>query len=149
MPRARRKPPKPKGYTRSHVDQLLHGHDFFHDAFGDDIEVMRRAWPELKREVFEKAEERHQEYACLSDHDRGLVCGGCHLMPWGWWQFDSPVRRYTGLDEAEQLRRMGVSDAGNVSCAEIARRIELTGLSDSWEAPEEVFYSAETGELLD
>lgn len=31
--------------------------------------------------------------------------------PWAWWQFDSPERRDPGVNEPEQLRRMGVMGA--------------------------------------
>lgn len=57
MPRVERKK-RVTTYTDSHVFHLLTGFDFFKDAFGDDEDAMRAAWPHLRQRVFDAQAER-------------------------------------------------------------------------------------------
>ena len=97
MPRVKRKPLKSKGWTDAHVFQLVHGRDFFGNAFGHDMEAMREAWPELRDRVFTMTAERRRH-------------GHKRIRPWAWWQFESPKRRDGRMTEAQQLKEMGISD---------------------------------------
>ena len=51
---------KTRGYTSLHILQLCCGWDFYHAAFGDDIEAMREAWrdPDVRARVYEREAEK-------------------------------------------------------------------------------------------
>ena len=79
MPRIRRKALKQRtAYTSAHVFQLVVGHDFFRDAFGNDLDAMREAWPILRDRVMTRHAERQAR-------------GGGSLRPWAWWKFECPI----------------------------------------------------------
>ena len=52
MPRVKRNGPAQTGYKNVHVLQLCIGRDHFGDAFGNDLDAMRAAWPALRERVF-------------------------------------------------------------------------------------------------
>lgn len=89
---ARRRPRTRVGYGRQHTFQLLTGHDFFGDAFGDNIDAMRQAWPVLRDAACELCATRR----------------GRRLRPWGWWEFEANERRNPAETEAQQLGRLGL-----------------------------------------
>jgi len=60
MPRKRRKARQRLGFNSGHVLQLLTGNDYFHDAFGDDVRAMKKAWPLLKSQVLELSAKRER-----------------------------------------------------------------------------------------
>jgi len=66
----------PSKFTDAHREQLIRGHDFFGDAFGDEIEAMRAAWKEHRAEIL-------AEYVSANPGRR----------PWAFWQFDAPEPR--------------------------------------------------------
>ena len=85
MPRVKRKAHRRRcEWTDLHRLQLLHGHDFLGDAFGNDeafdADCARDAWNDLGDEV-------------LAEHIREHP----GTRPWGWWAFESP----------ESIRRTG------------------------------------------
>ena len=85
MPRVKRKAHRRRrAWTDLHRLQLLHGHDFMGDAFGNDeafdVDSARLAWSELRDELI-------AEWIAESPGSR----------PFGFWMFDAP----------EPMRRTG------------------------------------------
>ena len=83
MPRVMRRAHRRRSeWTNPHRLQLLYGHDFLGDAFGDgdrfDADLAREAWGDLRQDL-------------LADHIREHP----GTRPWGWWTFDArePMRR--------------------------------------------------------
>ncbi|MDH4203547.1 MAG: hypothetical protein OEV87_11745, partial [Phycisphaerae bacterium] len=74
-------------YGEFHIHQLVVGHDFFKNAFGQDTEAMRDAWPELREDVFQHMIDRHK---------RGFTRP---LMPFGFWEYESPQGRDKSFTE--------------------------------------------------
>lgn len=93
--------------TGPQLDSLLHGHDFFQDAFKDDAE-RREAW-ELHRADL-------MAY-WLQDLDEWLSAGnvnrfghpspdGPGTRPAAWWNYDAPAEPLEGETEVEYLHRL-------------------------------------------
>ena len=105
MPRVRRVPRFRHGWPRGAVFHLLTGNDFFSDGFGQgdafDRESARAAWGELRDRV----------EAALAERQRS--CHGEYplLRPWAWWEFSALEPRDYSVSEAEQLDRLGLTDA--------------------------------------
>ena len=68
------------------------------------IEDVRDAWNEFRTKL-------------MADYDRP------GKRPWGWWRFDSPEPRDESVDEAEQLRHLGLLEDWEER--ELARVAEL------------------------
>ena len=79
-------------YGSGHIFQLCHGHDFFGDGFGTDLDAMRAAWPELREAVYEMVQER----------------SGDDSVPWGEFMFGrrggSVAKRQNAWKQYQQER---------------------------------------------
>ena len=117
MPRVKRQGKQRRGYTGSHVMQLVHGHDFFRDGFGDDLDAMSTAWPILRDKVSEALAEWNRTRSLTPCVDRAA-----RIRPWAWYRFEC----------ADEILR---DEAGDV------------GLTVNGKAMSEFDYLAGTGEL--
>ena len=94
-----RKSNHPKAYGNGHIFQLLCGHDYFNDGFGEDnMEGMREAWPILKDKVTAMMIERLTKDKITYLFER----------PWGFWQFENLPPRLKNESDKSFLIRNGL-----------------------------------------
>lgn len=94
-------------FTDIHIEQVRKGTCCEWWGCGVVFRV-REPMPEHKAEQV-RAEMR----ACWRAHratimQRHREAAGGESMPWGWWRFESPVKRDRSMSEVDQLRAMGV-----------------------------------------
>ena len=100
--------------TRSMLEYLELGHNYFGDGFGPDPDVdeMRAVWKEHRA-------------ALLAEARPGL-------RPWGWWEFESPEPRapaisagagwwLEGLREHQTLQLLRMDEIGEIELLELQR----------------------------